>query len=149
MLIFSLASAVLYEIQGEGEGPAVLSHYKFAMYKYGDIYGAFHPELNITFNKNLLKKSRNISAYILGPNDIDTKTDFLSNISAYCSSPAIAYHISSNTSSFVKRVDSTGIYTLYILACDKSYNYELTVSTLNPYGHLPGDFIMLLPVFSI
>jgi hypothetical protein len=48
-----------------------------------------------------------------------------------------------------RKITTKGIYALVAVVCDEKYHIDITVEYLNPYGHLSGDYILLIPVNNI
>ena len=122
--------------------------HKYSMYSIGDVYGYTLPLISANCKLYTGTSSSPLKVYIGILTSPEMYSLPLHSLSLNCS-----YNFSSIpnlvpfSSNFLERkISSTEMYNLLVVSCDTSTHLSLTATSINPYGHLEGEYIYLIPV---
>jgi hypothetical protein len=143
VVFFNLCFALNFEYSAKFNGPSLQFSKKFSMFKLGDMFGNRSPFLNVTVEHVIGKKSlfavMKEEEYL----QVYQETD---PVSACKGKIKFQMKSLSPGKNFYRKVDSTGLYTVVMLVCDNDLEVKLNIQSINPFGHLTGGYVLLLPV---
>ena len=130
--LLTLTRALKYEITKTVNSDSSVTLDRCLVYSRADAIGNLNPEISLSFisDSSALK---NDSLVILNSKDYE----YL-EVMDFCTSPSKTMHLN---------VTSTDVYSIVYSRCDNSsVQVGVDLEVVNPFGYLPGELFMLLPV---
>jgi len=114
---------------------------KFSMYKAGDMFGMQKPFINVS-----------VVGAIGEGNYFGVMIDSLyqnlrsEDLTSLCKFNNYSFEKVEQGKTFYKKIEKSGLYAVVVLVCKPSLEFDFEIQSKNPFGHLTGDHILLIPV---
>lgn len=135
------AFALIVTFRGKENALGYSLSKKFSMYEAGDLFGMQKPFMNVSVLDAVGKG--NYFGVMIDSLYQNLRNEDLLDL---CKFNNYSFENVEQGRSIYKKIEKSGLYAVVVLVCNPSLEFSFEIQSKNPFGHLTGDHIFLIPV---